>query len=114
MNVYLEGSGRIMRVSQSGTGHASSTGKMLVADGPYWSESDIKISRNQVMWFRIWIPEPGQYPIVVLLDSPEFYDPEDQRYDSYVLNATRSGNEVATQPTAPRGNQPPLDSENDA
>jgi hypothetical protein len=114
LNVYLVGSRRIARCTQAEGPHASSSGKMLIADGPYWSESDITIGRNQVMWFKVEIREPGIYPIVVLLDAPGFYEPGDQRYEDHALHALRSGNKVATQPTAPPGKPSPADPPNDA
>jgi hypothetical protein len=92
LNVYVVGSGSIQRCAQDRTSYHSG-GKMQHADGPYWTESDIKIARNQPMWFNVQIPEPGRYQIVVDMDSPEFYEPDgiELRRESDVLVAVRPG-----------------------
>jgi hypothetical protein len=94
LNVYVVGSGRIQRCAQDRTPYQSGGG-MQVADGPYWTESDIKLGRAQPMWFYVEIPEPGQYQIVVVMDSPEFYEPDgiELRRKSDVLTAVRRSSE---------------------
>lgn len=92
LNVYVVGSRSIQRCAQDRTPYQSG-GKMQHAEGPYWTESDIKIARKQPMWFNVQIPEPGQYQIVVDMDSPEFYEPDgiELRRESDVLVAVRPG-----------------------
>jgi len=80
LNASVVGSGSIRRCSQSGEPWEGG-GKMLRADGPYWMETDAQIGRKQVMWFEVEIPEPGRYPIVLVLDSPEFYEADDVPYE---------------------------------
>jgi hypothetical protein len=92
LNVYVVGSSRIQRCAQDRTPYLSA-GRMQVAEGPYWTESDIKIGRQQPMWFDVEIPAPGRYQIVVVMDSPEFYEPDgiELRRESDVLVAVRPG-----------------------
>jgi hypothetical protein len=93
LNVYVVGSRSILRCAQDRT-PLDSGGKMQHGqDGPYWTESDIKIARKQPMWFNVQIPEPGQYQIVVDMDSPEFYETDgiELRRESDVLAAERPG-----------------------
>jgi hypothetical protein len=91
LNVYVVGSGPIQRCAQDRTPYHSGGKMQHGPDGPYWTESDIKIARQQPMWFNVDIPEPGQYHIVVDMDSPEFYEPDgiELRRESDVLVAVR-------------------------
>jgi hypothetical protein len=93
LNVYVVGSVSIQRCAQDRT-PLHEGGKMQYGpDGPYWTESDIKLARKQPMWFNVQIPGPGRYQIVVDMDSPEFYEPDgiELRRESDVLVAVRPG-----------------------
>jgi hypothetical protein len=90
LNVYVVGSTSIHRCAQNGARYRSG-GAMQVAEGPYWTDGDIELARRQPMWFKVDIPEPGEYQIVVVMNSPEFYEKDgiDLRRPSDVLVASR-------------------------
>jgi hypothetical protein len=92
LNVYVVGSRDIYRCAQNGARYRAGGGTQ-VAEGPYWTEGDIKLGRLQPMWFKVEIPEPGNYQIVVVMNSPEFYNKDgvELRRPSDVLVASRSG-----------------------
>jgi hypothetical protein len=94
LNVYVVGSTRIQRVTQDGK--RVSSGAMQVADGPYWTEGDLRLGRRLPMWFKVELPEPGEYQIVVVMNSPEFYERDgiDLQRPEDVLVASRVGENI--------------------
>ena len=66
------------------TGTGSRTRTAAPAGDPdalYWSMSSLTIPLGAlVMFFKVTIPRPGEYEVVLKLQSPDFYDKGDQIY----------------------------------
>ncbi len=80
LNAYVVGSTEIFRCDQDGDpfgdGH-----RLRGPDAPYWAVGDVTIPIGaQLFFFRVTIPEPGRYEVVVSLQSPEFHDRGDHFY----------------------------------
>jgi hypothetical protein len=70
--------------------------RMQGPDGPYWAISNVTIPLGAFLtFFKVTIPEPGEYTVVLTLQSPDLYDKEDHRYeDTFVARARRSWSDL--------------------
>ena len=53
-------------------------------DGPYFSVSLDLPRQASVVFVRAFVPEPGNYTVVVVMNAPEFASREDQRSEHRV------------------------------
>jgi hypothetical protein len=70
--------------------------RMQGPDRPYWAISNVTIPLGAFLtFFKVTIPEPGEYTVVLTLQSPDLYDKEDHRYeDTFVARARRSWSDL--------------------
>jgi hypothetical protein len=78
VNAYVVGSTDIRRTTQSGEPYPNGGHRMEGPDGPYWTISSLTIPIGALlMFFKITIPKPDEYDVVLKLQSPDFYDKGD-------------------------------------
>lgn len=81
VNVYVVGSTDIVRTHQGGAGYAGGGVRMEGPDAPYWTVSNLTIPLGAfLMFFKVTIPAPGEYEVVLTVQSPDLYDKGDHYY----------------------------------
>lgn len=78
LNAYVVGAINIERTKQDANPYPSGGTRLQGPDGPYWSHYPMTIPLGAfLMFFKVTIPEPGEYEVVLTLQSPDFRDKGD-------------------------------------
>ena len=81
LNAYVVGATDIRRTVQDGTPYPDGGHRLEGPDGPYWSQSGMTIPLSAyLLFFKITIPQPGEYGVVLTLQSPDFHNKRDHFY----------------------------------
>jgi hypothetical protein len=91
VNASVIGATDIYRTDQDGTPYKDGGGRLGRADARYWSISPVTIPIAAfVMFFKVTIPEPGEYDVVLTVQSPDLYDKGDHFYRDTLVARERS------------------------
>jgi hypothetical protein len=86
VNAYVVGATDIRRTTQDGRPYPDGGHRMGGPDGPYWSIHPLTIPIGaMLMFFKVTIPRPGEYKVVLRLQSPDFYEKSDQVYEDKLI-----------------------------
>ena len=80
-NAYVVGATDIARCRQDGSPYPNGGHCLKGPDAPYWADSGVTIPLGALLlFFKVTIPEPGDYDVVLTFQSPDFYDKGDHFY----------------------------------
>lgn len=95
LNAHVVGAINIERTKQDANPYPSGGTRLQGPDGPYWSHYPMTIPLGAfLMFFKVTIPEPGEYEVVLTLQSPDFRDKGDHFYRG-TLTARATGNAMS-------------------
>jgi hypothetical protein len=90
VNVYVVDALNIYRTDADGQPYEDGGRRGKGPDGPYWSIHPHTIPLGaQVMYFKVTIPEPGEYEVVFKLQSPDLYSKKDYVYRGKLIARSR-------------------------
>jgi hypothetical protein len=91
VNAYVVGATDIYRAHQDGERFEDGGHRLKGLDGPYWSIEALRIPIGaKLLFFKVTIPEPGEYEVVLKLQSPDFYSRDDHVYRDTLVARARS------------------------
>jgi hypothetical protein len=94
VNAYVVGATNIYRTDPHGTPYTNGGQRGKTPDGFYRSISDVTIPLGAlVMYFKVTIPGPGNYEVVLTLQSPDFHDKGDHYYRDTLIARSKSPSE---------------------
>jgi hypothetical protein len=91
VNAYVVGATNIVRTEQDGTPYENGGRRLTGPDAPYWSISSLTIPLGPfLMFFKVTIPDPGEYEVVLSLQSPDFHDKGDHVHRATLIARSRT------------------------
>jgi hypothetical protein len=91
VNAYVAGATSIYRAYQDGEPYKEGGVRMTGPDAPYWSVSGLTIPLGAfLIFFKVTIPEPGEYEVILKLQSPDFHSRKDHVYRDKLIARAKS------------------------